>query len=354
MPYSRHLRSLFIALACSAFAALVRFALTPVLGPVILPYAFALGGVALSVYLAGWRASILTALVSPLWVNYLFVIPQYEFTPLTTELMAALASYAIIAVTLIFFGARERAAREQLQQALESADRANEAWRISDRQKDEFIAVLSHELRNPLGAISNATLVLRERCAAGELSPAANLLHRQVDQMKRLLDDLLDVARINRGLLVLERKPNDTRVCVQNAVEANAHLIDAADQELELTLPDRPVLATVDAPRITQIVSNLINNATKYAGAGARIDVRLEQAAEGVAITVRDNGAGIDPAVVPDLFKSFHNKGKGKLAQGLGLGLSISQSLARLHGGRITAASGGPGKGAEFRLVVPA
>ncbi|MGE5525828.1 MAG: ATP-binding protein [Rhodospirillaceae bacterium] len=354
MLRSINARSLVIALMCSALACALRLMLVPLLGPVVLPYAFALGAVALSVYLAGWKASILTALVSPLWVNYLFVLPQFQFSPLNKELVTALLSYAMIATVLIIFGAREARARDEVQRALESADQANEAWRVADRQKDEFIAVLSHELRNPLGAISNAALVLHERCGAGELAPATAILHRQVEQMRRLLNDLLDVARVNRGLMELDRSDHDLRICVQNAIEANSHLIEAAQQKLEVTLPDEPIIAKVDGPRITQIISNLINNATKYAGAGAHIEVRLERASDNVAITVKDDGRGIERSLMPYLFKTFHAAAKSRAGQGLGLGLSISDSLARMHGGRLTASSDGPGRGAEFRLYLPA
>lgn len=352
-------KRLVVAVGCAALALAVRLSLDPLLGST-LPYTFALGGVALAIYLAGWRASIVTAVVSAVWVNHVFVIPRYEYSGLNIALVSALVSYCALAAIMIFFGARaSRALEQQLKanedtrRALEAADRANEAWRAADRQKDEFISVLSHELRNPLGAISNAALVIRQRSPSGELAPAVDLLYRQVAQMRRLLDDLLDVARINRGLLALQRKSHDVRRCVQDAIDANAHLAEAARQEIEVVLPEEPVIACVDGPRITQIVSNLVNNATKYAGDGVRIEVRVERTQEGVTITVHDNGSGIEPSLVPHLFERFRANADDRSIHGLGLGLWISQSLAVMHGGRIAATSPGRGRGIRFDVCIP-
>ena len=354
------LKRLSIAIACSVLALAARLSVDAFLGST-LPYAFALGGVAIALYLAGWRAAIITAVVSPLWVNYVFIIPRFEFTSLNVVLVSALVSYFAIAAVLIFFGARaekalhhELKAKREMESALQAADRANEAWRTADKQKDEFISVLSHELRNPLGAISNATLLLRERSRDSALSPAVGLLYRQVEQMRRLLDDLLDVARINRGLLEIHREPRDVRLCVQNAIDANAHLIGPAQQSLEVVLPEAPVMACIDGSRITQIVSNLINNATKYAGNGARIAVCVEAQAGEVRIVVQDDGTGVDPALLPHLFERFHANAKVRSIHGLGLGLWISQRLAALHGGSITASSKGLGCGLTFSLSIPA
>lgn len=172
--------------------------------------------------------------------------------------------------------------------------------------------------------------------------------------MRRLLDDLLDVARISRGLMELQCEPQDLRVCVQNAIEANAHLAEQARQTLDVVLPSSPVVLAVDGARITQVVSNLINNATKYAGPGATIEIAIERSDDGVVIIVRDDGAGIAPDLLPHLFDRFQPERRDtRGVQGLGLGLWISQTLARLHGGMLTAASAGAGCGAEFRLAVP-
>lgn len=353
-------RSVAIALACAALTCALRLSLDALLGST-LPYAFALGGVALAVYLAGWKASIVPAVLSPLWVNYFYVLPRYEFVHTNVATFSALVSYFALAAIVLLFGARasaalerERKARQEVQHALVLADRANEAWREADRQKDEFISILSHELRNPLGAISNAALLLRERIGDGESAPAARLLCRQVEQMRRLLDDLLDVARINRGLMELQCEPQDLRLCVQNAIEANAHLVEQAGQTLDVALPSSPVVLAADGARITQVVSNLINNATKYAGPGATIQTVVEPSGEGAVIVVRDDGVGIAPELLPHLFDRFQTERHDQRGiQGLGLGLWISQTLARLHGGTLTAASDGPGRGAEFRLALP-
>ena len=218
--------------------------------------------------------------------------------------------------------------------------------------------MLSHELRNPLGAISNATHVIRERSRNRDLLPAVELLYRQLQQMRLLLDDLLDVARINRGLITLHLAPADVRLCVQNAIDANIHLVEEAGQVLEVVLPDGPVTLTVDCARITQIISNLINNAAKYAGRGVRIEVRVDPVASGSEITVRDDGSGMDADELHQLFTRYGAPGDGNGEQakrrihGLGLGLWISQGIAQLHGGRITAASEGLGKGCVFKVEI--
>lgn len=346
-------KRLLIAAACSLLAFTARLSLDPLLGS-SQAYAFALGSVALSIYLAGSRFGIVSALLSAVWVNYFYVIPRYEFDDVfNVPILASLVSYFIIAGILIYFGTRAERALTVTQRALEAADGANEALRAADKQKDEFISVLSHELRNPLGAISNAAIVIRQRSHHRDLQPAVELQYRQLQQMRRLLDDLLDVARINRGLINVRRETQDVRLCVQNAIDANMHLIEAAQQSLVAVLPDEPVIAFVDGPRVTQVVSNLLNNAIKYAGPGVCIEARVERRHGSVAITVSDNGRGIDPALLPQLFERFHAVAKEPGIQGLGLGLWISQRLASIHGGRITATSEGLGKGAQFSIFLP-
>jgi signal transduction histidine kinase len=344
------LKGFVVAVACSALALAVRLPLNSVLGSGQ-AYVFALAGVALSIYLASWRVTIVNALVSAAWVNYLYVVPRYEFAHvLNVPIIAGFLSYTFLCAVLIYFGARASREHERTERALEDADRANEAWRIADKQKDDFISVLSHELRNPLGAISNATIVIRERSRNRDLLPAVELQHRQLEQIRRLLDDLLDVARINRGLIELQREMYDLRLCVHNAIDANMHLVDAAEQSLDAAIPDEPITAYVDCTRITQIVSNLINNSTKYAGRGAKIEVHVESSSDQVTIAVRDNGVGIDPSLLPHLFERFRAQAKEHTIQGLGMGLWISQNLASLHGGDITATSEGRGNGVEFRV----
>lgn len=347
------LRGFVVAVACSALALAVRLPLDSVLG-YGQAYVFALAGVALCIYLANWRVTIVNALLSAAWVNYLYVVPRYEFAHvLNVPIIAGFLSYSFLCAVLICFGARASREHETTERALAAADRANEAWRTADMQKDHFIAVLSHELRNPLGAISNATIVIRERSRNRDLLPAVELLHRQLQLIRRLLDDLLDVARINRGLIELQREMYDLRLCIHNAIDANMHLVDAAEQSLDAVIPDEPIMAYVDCARITQIVSNLINNATKYAGRGAKIEVHLETSSDQASIVVRDDGLGVDSSLLPHLFERFRTQAKGNAIQGLGMGLWISQNLALLHGGDITARSEGRGHGVEFRVRLP-
>jgi PAS domain S-box-containing protein len=244
----------------------------------------------------------------------------------------------------------EQKKNEQLR-ALAEAER-----READRRKDEFLATLSHELRNPLAPICNAIAILGRM---GD-DPAARreahaILERQVGQMTKLVDELLDLTRISRGLVAPHREPVVLGDVVAAAVETSRPLIDAAGHRFGVTLPREPVMLLADRVRIAQILSNLLNNAAKFTPRGGEIALTAHVADGKVAVRVRDSGVGIHPEALPKLFDMFtqfngsHFSGRS----GLGIGLAIARSLARLHGGDIQASSAGPGRGAEFTLTLP-
>ena len=234
--------------------------------------------------------------------------------------------------------------------------RSEEALREADRRKDEFIAMLSHELRNPLAPISNAVTLLKTAPATPGLhEQACGILERQVGHLVRLVDDLLDVSRITRGTLGLHPGPVDLAAVVGNAVETSRPLIDAAAHELELDLPREPVRVVGDRVRLAQIVTNLLNNAARYTPRGGRIRLALRRDGAEALISVRDNGVGIDAAALPAIFEMFAQveRSRSRFPGGLGVGLALARRLAQMHGGTLHAASEGAGRGSEFVLRLP-
>jgi PAS domain S-box-containing protein len=218
-------------------------------------------------------------------------------------------------------------------------DRTIEALRHADQQKDAFLAMLSHELRNPLSPIVVATHILQSRAPEDAATRGAlDILLRQTRQMGRLLDDLLDVARITRNRLDLQIEFVDLVQCVQDAFHSSQALIGAKLHELALHVPRDAVLLRGDPVRLTQVITNLVNNAAKYSPEQSRIDVTVEGYAAEVMLRVQDNGPGIPADVLPELFSgSYHAAAQKRGRQGLGIGLWLTHRLVSLHGGSIAA-----------------
>jgi PAS domain S-box-containing protein len=245
----------------------------------------------------------------------------------------------------------------ELARANAQLEHANAQLRDEDRRKSEFLAVLSHELRNPLAPIRNS-IVLLDRAPPGS-APAARaraVLQRQTEHLARLVDDLLDVTRVARGKVQLDRARLDLREVVRQTCEDNHSLLDQARIHLQLDEPSAPVWVDADATRIAQVVGNLLQNAAKFTPAGGRVEVAVARRGELAAFTVRDSGVGIEPGDVDRLFEPF-SQARQDLARtrgGLGLGLALARGLVQLHGGRITASSAGRGKGTAFEVTLPA
>lgn len=223
----------------------------------------------------------------------------------------------------------------------------------SSQRKDEFLAMLSHELRNPLAPIRNAIEVIR-RVAPPDatLQWANDVMDRQINHLTRLVEELLDVARINQGSIVLQAEPVDLRVVIAQSVETIRPLITAKGHALSLDISATPVWMRGDFARLLQIVSNLLNNAAKYTEDGGTIHLSLTAQQGQAVISVKDNGIGIEADLLPNVFDLF-KQGKRSLARsqgGLGVGLTLVQRLVQLHHGQIEALSRGPGLGAEFRV----
>ncbi len=224
------------------------------------------------------------------------------------------------------------------------------------RHLTEFLAMLAHELRNPLAPIRNAVAIMSmDAESSPQIAWCRDVIERQTGQLSRLVDDLLDVSRITRGKLRLKSAPMDLRGAVERAVEASRPLIDARAHQLELRLPDRDMPVHADMTRLTQVVLNLLNNAAKYTPEGGRIEIEGECAGQDCVLRVRDNGVGMPPDLVEQVFDLFA-QGERTLDRsegGLGIGLTLARRIVGLHGGTITARSEGVGKGSEFEVRLP-
>ena len=223
------------------------------------------------------------------------------------------------------------------------------------RAKDEFLAMLSHELRNPLGAISNALHALEPETSVEDFDEVRPELQAQVQHMTRLVNDLLDVARITHGRITLRRERVDLNEAIEHAAKPLRATISARNQTLTISLPKRPVTLDADPVRLHQIVANLLHNSAKYTQRGGEIRVSVRVADGFAAITVADNGVGISVHLLPRVFNAFSQGDRtlDRAEGGLGIGLSLVKNLVELHGGTALARSDGPGCGSTFEVRLP-
>ncbi|WP_187770682.1 PAS domain-containing protein [Cognatilysobacter lacus] len=239
--------------------------------------------------------------------------------------------------------------------AREALERSERALRETDRRKDEFLAMLAHELRNPLAPISTASQLLMMSSDPSRVRAAGEVIGRQVRHMTELVDDLLDVSRVTRGLVQLDLETLDLKTVVASAIEQARSLIDMRRHALRTRLPSGPLWMRGDRTRLTQIVSNLLNNAAKYTPEGGELALDAGHADGAVHLSVWDNGQGIDAALLPQIFDLFTQaeRSPDRAQGGLGIGLALVRSLVALHGGTVTAQSAGRGCGATFTLAIP-
>jgi signal transduction histidine kinase/CheY-like chemotaxis protein len=231
-----------------------------------------------------------------------------------------------------------------------------EALQQADQRKNEFLAMLAHELRNPLAPVRNAIQILRLKGPPDpELQWARDLIDRQVQHMASMVDDLLDVSRIARGKIKLEKEPVELATVAARAVEMVRPLADSRKHQVTVALPDEPVWLEADPHRLVQVLTNLLTNAAKYTDEGGQIWLTAERQGDEVAIMVRDTGIGIAADLLPRLFFPFTQEERlpDRAQGGLGIGLSLVRSLVDLHGGRVRVFSAGRGQGSEFVLHLP-
>ena len=234
-------------------------------------------------------------------------------------------------------------------------------WRMQEllsanRRKDEFLAILSHELRSPLGAIQNCVCFLSTQTAGNPAQERAHaLIERQVRHMTQLVEDLLDVARINQGRLHLQRERIDLRVVLRHAIETLESDIKERHQQLISALPDTPVWLRADPQRLEQVFVNLLANASKYTDLGGVLTVWVHTRDAQAVVRIQDSGIGISPQALPHIFDLFRQADEAgpRSKSGLGIGLAVVRNLVQLHGGSVTAASAGPDRGSEFTVRLP-
>jgi signal transduction histidine kinase/DNA-binding response OmpR family regulator len=238
--------------------------------------------------------------------------------------------------------ARSKEAEEKLQQA--------------NRRKDEFLAMLSHELRNPLAPIRSAAEIMRKVAPDdARISWAREVVERQVTHMAQIVDDLLDVSRITQGKITLQRQPVELAKVLFHSIDTARSQLEAKQHKLSVNIPPAPIWLQGDFARLAQVFGNLLHNAAKYTSDGGRIEVNVSAGPGTVVVAVRDNGIGIDPGLLPHVFEPF-TQGQRTLDRsqgGLGVGLAVVERLVALHEGQVEVSSGGIGRGAEFRVTLP-
>jgi signal transduction histidine kinase len=270
-----------------------------------------------------------------------------RFTKDHEQLAANVASQAAVALENARLYATVREQKELLEMAVERA-------RLADRRKDEFLAMLGHELRNPLAPIVTA-LALMELKSNGTLQNERAVIRRQVDHLTRLVNDLLDVSRITRGKIQLNREVLEIGSVLAKAIEMASPLLEKQMQKLVIDVPTHGLAVNADASRLAQVFQNLLTNAAKYSDKHSKIELSARKHGEEVIIEVRDQGIGISPELKPRLFDLFvqGERALDRSEGGLGIGLSVAKSLCELHSGKIEVSSEGVGRGSTFTVTVP-
>jgi two-component system CheB/CheR fusion protein len=234
--------------------------------------------------------------------------------------------------------------------------RAERSLREADRRKDDFLAILAHELRNPLTPIRNVAHILsRGQPDVPTVRRSGEMLERQATLLTQLVDDLLDVARITRGRIVLRREALSLAPLVESTLESLRPVLEARQQSVQLLAAGPDLFLDADPVRLSQVITNLLTNASRYSPEGSKIELAIEAERDEVVFSVRDEGIGIDPLLLPQIFDSFlqGDRSLDRSQGGLGIGLTIVRHLVEMHGGRVVAESAGLGQGSEFRVYLP-
>ena len=341
-----------IATACASI--LLRWFLDPWIGAGV-PYITLFAAVALSVWLGGWGPALLCAGLGYAMANMFFVGRFGSLEIASAAEMLQLVVYAVCCVLIIGLGEGMRRARNRYR-ASEAALKEHAAeLRHADERKSQFLALLSHELRNPLAPLRTSLAILKLAPDGAAAAQAREIMERQIAQMTRLIDELLDMSRIDRGKLELRRERVALDVVVRTALETAKPGIDSKSHELVVRYASQPLYVDADASRLAQVIANLLNNAAKFTPPHGRIELAM-RAEEGHAVlTISDTGIGLAPEHLRVIFDMFVQVDTGRTAAtgGLGLGLSIVRSIVEGHGGHVMARSAGLGQGAEFTVRIP-
>ena len=238
---------------------------------------------------------------------------------------------------------------------LQERERLVDQLRLEAKMKNEFLATLAHELRNPLAPVRTGLRILRISPPGQPVTQTLEMMDRQVFHLVRLIDELLDISRITCGKLELRKQRVSLQTLLSDAVETSRPLIEAANHTLTVSAPDEPILLDVDPIRLAQVISNLLNNAAKYTPHGGYITLTARGTDDTVQIEVRDNGIGLSPDMLTKIFTMFSqvSSADSQSQNGLGIGLALARRLTEMHGGTVEAMSAGPGKGSSFTVTLP-
>ncbi|MCC7419681.1 MAG: hybrid sensor histidine kinase/response regulator [Planctomycetaceae bacterium] len=313
------------------------------------PYVILLGAAMLAAWFGGFGPGAFAVLLSALGANYFFLDSDAGIFVPGTLINAGLIVFVLEGMFVSWL-------TENLHVALQKHAASERQLAEADVRKDEFLATLGHEMRNPLATIRHAIAILKDaRATPAQCSRARDTLERQSDYLTRMIDDILDVSRITRGKLVLKNQKLDLREVVARAVEQCRNQIDARRHEFLVSVPAEAMMVDGDIMRLTQVVSNLLTNAAKYTDEGGRIILQATVDEFEATISVRDSGIGISPEMLPRVFQllSQSDRSISRSQGGLGLGLAVVRSIVERHRGTVMAYSAGAGRGSEFVVRIP-
>ncbi|MCG6158150.1 ATP-binding response regulator [Rubinisphaera margarita] len=316
------------------------------------------------------RLQLRKAKEEPIFLPFLLVTPRREISFLTRHLWKSIDEVIYSPLDKLEFQARlevllrvrrqavelHRRSEQELQKSNEQLRRQAEALQEADRRKDEFLAVLAHELRNPLAPIRTGLELLRMAGDDREMvEEVRTTMEVQTQQLVRLVDDLLDVSRITSGKITLRKERLKLETAVQSAINATRSLIEEREHELTVTLPPQTIYLQADPTRLAQIISNLLSNAARYTLNGGHLELTARQDDGHVLVTIKDNGIGIPPEMLDEIFEMFAQVDRTleRSQNGLGIGLSLVKRLTEMHGGTVEVHSDGPGCGSEFTVRLP-
>jgi signal transduction histidine kinase/ActR/RegA family two-component response regulator len=352
-----------VAIAATAAVVMARLAVSYAVGDFAPIVTFTIA-IVIAAWYGGLEPGLLATFLSVLAADFFYVPYRFSFRVEKVSdgvalgvLVCAGVLISLLCESLHRVRRRLEAEQENLRRSIELQQQMRTALAESDQRKDEFLATLAHELRNPLAPVRNAIHILRARLPpTPELHWARDVIDRQVTQMTRLIDDLMDVARITRGTFELRPERVALDEVIRMAVETSRPSIDASGHELVVRLPSDPIYLDADSIRLAQVFSNLLNNAAKYTGPGGRIAVTAEGDAAMVFVAVQDNGIGIPAERLTQVFEPFTqlDRSLDRSRGGLGIGLALARRLVEMHGGGIEAQSAGAGQGSRFVVRLPA
>jgi signal transduction histidine kinase len=338
-----------------AVALLIRKSLDPWLGDAH-PLSLLFGAVALAVWLGGATPAVFAAILGYFVSDYLFIPPRGVIAVIDVHEAVGLLTYFISSAIIIGFGQGMRVANKHAGEYAQSLEQHKEKLERAEHHKDEFLATLAHELRNPLATIHNALGVLaHDGLRELQAKKTRQVIERQVGHLSRLIEDLLDIPRIATGRLHVQLARIDLATVLAEAVECARPLIDAAGHQCEFSLPTEPIMVQGDHSRLVQVFLNLLSNAVRYTPRGGHINIAVSCDTAWISVHVCDDGIGIPSTMAPRVFEMFKQLDRGieRVHGGLGIGLALVHRLVELHGGTINVHSEGAGTGSEFIVRLP-